>query len=138
MIQEKYSFPLPNCGEDYKLTKEELISLLDAAWQNGYDTVSRNFDTKVGSLTICDKCHDIIEDDEDYTEVTAYDLDGNKIVSHWCAKCKGDFIRDIETPAFKSFSEVKPHASDMETMKKNVERYLGIVKNKNPEGEDLK
>lgn len=124
MIQEKYSFPLPNCGEDYKLTKKELTSLLDTAWQNGYDTAWGNFNTEVATITTCDGCHRIIKDSEDCTEVVSCDSDGNEIVSHWCTKCRREFVKDLEKPATTSFSEAEPHLLD--TLVRNMETYLKI------------
>ena len=39
-----YSFPNPNDGENYNLTKEELVQLLDKAYSNGYEHAREVFD----------------------------------------------------------------------------------------------
>lgn len=35
MMQVRYKFPLPNDGQGYKLTKEELVELLDRVYEKG-------------------------------------------------------------------------------------------------------
>ena len=35
MMQVRYEFPLPNDGQGYKLTKEELVELLDRTYEKG-------------------------------------------------------------------------------------------------------
>ena len=48
MVMSKYSFPLPNNGERYDLSQDELIKLLDAAydsgWNYGYQTAQVKYD----------------------------------------------------------------------------------------------
>jgi len=63
MIMSKYSFPLPNNGERYDLSQDELIKLLDAAydsgWQYGYHTAQVKYDKNMTSVA-----HYDIQDDE--------------------------------------------------------------------------
>lgn len=37
MVMMKYNIPLPNNGERYDLSKEELVKILDAAYNNGWN-----------------------------------------------------------------------------------------------------
>ena len=46
MIFTKYSFPLPNNGERYDLSQEELVKILDAVYDNGYEHARDIFDPK--------------------------------------------------------------------------------------------
>lgn len=37
MLVAKYDFPLPNDGDKYSLTQDELVKLLDRAYERGYE-----------------------------------------------------------------------------------------------------
>ena len=49
MVISRYSFPLPNNGERYDLSQDELVVLLDAAYQNGWDQARNTYDVKITS-----------------------------------------------------------------------------------------
>ena len=52
MIMALYEFPLPNNGERYDLSKEELVNLLDRAYHNGFDHARNIYDSsRQGVLT---------------------------------------------------------------------------------------
>ena len=44
MMFECYSFPNPNDGDDYHFTSQELITLLDKVYQNGWDHARAMYD----------------------------------------------------------------------------------------------
>lgn len=54
MIQTLFDYPLPNNGERYDLSKEELVELLQKAYENGRQSNQGWFTT--WSNIICPKC----------------------------------------------------------------------------------
>jgi hypothetical protein len=42
MVQVSFSYPLPNNGDRYDLSKEELIELLQKAYDNGFEAGKSN------------------------------------------------------------------------------------------------
>lgn len=52
MIFTKYDFPLPNNGERYDLSKEELVKLLDKVYDSGFTHARNIYDpSRQGTLT---------------------------------------------------------------------------------------
>lgn len=47
----KYSMPLPNYGNEYKLTQEELVKLLDNAYANGFADAKDVYDERARQTT---------------------------------------------------------------------------------------
>lgn len=45
MLVAKYDFPLPNDGDKYSLTQDELIKLLDGVYERGYENARSAYDT---------------------------------------------------------------------------------------------
>lgn len=44
MLVAKYDLPLPNDGDKYSLTKDELVELLDRAYERGYENARNAYD----------------------------------------------------------------------------------------------
>ena len=44
MVISKYSFPLPNNGNRYDLSQDELVQLLDKVYQAGWDHAREIYD----------------------------------------------------------------------------------------------
>ena len=44
MVQTKYDFPLPNDGERYNLSEEELIKILDHVYECGFKHARDRYD----------------------------------------------------------------------------------------------
>lgn len=44
MVQTKYDFPLPNNGDRYDLSQNELVQLLDKAYDAGWDHARETYD----------------------------------------------------------------------------------------------
>lgn len=44
MVQMKYAFPLPNNGERYDLSHEELVKLLDYVYDCGFEAARNIYD----------------------------------------------------------------------------------------------
>lgn len=67
MIFERYSFPLPNNGDRYDFSKEELIKLLDSVYERGYthgvestiepETITATYDNLTVTLPVDDPDH---------------------------------------------------------------------------------
>ena len=52
MIISKYSFPLPNNGDRYDLSKNELVELLDNAYNCGFEHARDAYDpSRQGTVT---------------------------------------------------------------------------------------
>ena len=52
MVQTKYDFPLPNDGERYNLSQDELIKILDHVYDCGYENARDRYDPeRQGTLT---------------------------------------------------------------------------------------
>lgn len=52
MIQTKYDFPLPNDGERYNLSQEELVKILDHVYDCGFENARNAYDpSRQGTLT---------------------------------------------------------------------------------------
>lgn len=44
-VQALFDFPLPNNGERYDLSKDELVELLQKAYDNGWNYARQTYDT---------------------------------------------------------------------------------------------
>lgn len=51
MVKEKYRFPLPNYGDEYRLTQDELVKLLDNAYANGFADAKDVYDERARQTT---------------------------------------------------------------------------------------
>ncbi len=51
MVIYKYGFPNPNNGDRYDLSQEELVKLLDAAYNNGWFQARQAYDPKLQPIT---------------------------------------------------------------------------------------
>ena len=51
MVFVKYNFPLPNNGERYDLSQDELVKLLEDAYQKGWDHAREIYDPKMHTTT---------------------------------------------------------------------------------------
>lgn len=52
MVQTKYDFPLPNDGERYNLSQEELVKILDHVSDCGFENARNAYDpSRQGILT---------------------------------------------------------------------------------------
>lgn len=47
----KYDFPLPNNGNNYSFTQEELVKLLDHVYDRGWQHAKEIYDTKSYTVT---------------------------------------------------------------------------------------
>lgn len=45
MLVTKYDFPLPNNGDRYDLTQDELVELLDKVYERGYENARNAYNT---------------------------------------------------------------------------------------------
>lgn len=64
MVQTKYDFPLPNDGERYNLSQEELVKILDHVYDCGFENARDIYDpSRQGILTWAST-----EDKDDYTK----------------------------------------------------------------------
>lgn len=52
MVISKYSFPLPNNGDRYDLSQNELVELLDNAYNSGWAHARELYDESMNSITI--------------------------------------------------------------------------------------
>ena len=50
-VFSKYSFPNPNNGERYDLSRDELVALLDNAYNNGWAHARELYDESMHSVT---------------------------------------------------------------------------------------
>jgi hypothetical protein len=81
MIQTLFDFPLPNNGDRYDLSKEELLELLQKAYENGKQR-DPYFNTYFWSNTICPCC----KSGNVYTTTTLMYGSGN-ITTYHCSNC---------------------------------------------------
>ena len=52
MVISKYSFPLPNNGDRYDLSQDELVELLDNAYNCGFEHARDAYDpSRLGTIT---------------------------------------------------------------------------------------
>lgn len=52
MVQTKYDFPLPNNGERYDLSQDELVKILDHVYECGFENARDAYDpSRQGILT---------------------------------------------------------------------------------------
>lgn len=51
MMHVKYSMPLPNYGNEYRLTQDELVKLLDNAYANGFADAKDVYDERARQTT---------------------------------------------------------------------------------------
>ncbi len=51
MMHVKYSMPLPNYGDEYRLSQDELVKLLDRAYANGFADAKDVYDEKMRQTT---------------------------------------------------------------------------------------
>lgn len=80
MMQVLFDFPLPNNGDRYDLSEEELVELLQKAYENGRQS-NQGFNTYSWGL-ICPKCGSNV-----YSTTTLMYGPGNKITYH-CSNCR--------------------------------------------------
>lgn len=81
MMQALFEYPLPNNGDRYDLSKEELVELLQKAYNNGKQSNS-GWSTISWSNTFCPSCGS----SSVYTTVTLLNGPGNKTTYH-CSNC---------------------------------------------------
>ena len=81
MMQVKFNYPLPNNGDRYDLSKEELVELLQKAYDNGKQS-SQGWSTTVWSNTFCPSCGS----SSVYCTTTLLNGPGNKTTYH-CSNC---------------------------------------------------
>lgn len=81
MIQELFDYPLPNNGDRYDLSKEELVELLRKAYDNGKQH-NQGFWTTYWNNTICPSCGSY----NVYCTTTLLNGPGNRITYH-CSHC---------------------------------------------------
>lgn len=81
MIQVLFNYPLPNNGDRYDLSTEELTELLWKAYENGRQSI-QGWSTHSWSNTICPSCGS----GNVYTTVTLLNGPGNKTTYH-CSNC---------------------------------------------------
>ena len=68
MLISKYSFPNPNNGERYDLSQEELVELLDKAYQNGWEQARGIYDNASYKITTASSYEDI-DDNTKWKEI---------------------------------------------------------------------
>jgi hypothetical protein len=51
MVKVRYSMPLPNCGNEYRLSEDELVKLLDNAYANGFADAKDIYDERARQTT---------------------------------------------------------------------------------------
>lgn len=81
MIQALFNYPLPNNGDRYDLSREELVELLQKAYDNGKQSNPESF-TYSWSNTFCPSCGGCSV----YTTTTLLNGPGNKTTYH-CSNC---------------------------------------------------
>ena len=68
-IFTKYNYPLPNNGKRYDLSEEELVKLLDNAYEHGWDHAREVYDPSLQpTLTVASSVEDI-DDNTRWKEV---------------------------------------------------------------------
>ena len=68
MVFDKYKFPLPNNGERYDLSMEELVKLLDETYDKGFEDARNTFDPSRQS-TITWASSEDVDDNTKWKEV---------------------------------------------------------------------
>lgn len=68
MVISKYSFPLPNNGDRYDLSQNELIELLDKAYNCGFEHARDAYDPSRRGVTTWASTEDI-DDNSKWKEV---------------------------------------------------------------------
>lgn len=81
MMQALFDFPLPNNGDRYDLSQEELVELLQKAYEKGKQC-NQGWSTSYWSNTICPSCGSGTV----YTTTTLMYGPGNKTTYH-CSNC---------------------------------------------------
>ena len=81
MIQTLFDYPLPNNGDRYDLSKEELVELLQKAYENGKQS-DLGWSTYTWSNVVCPKCGS----SNIYTTTTLMYGPGN-ITTNNCSRC---------------------------------------------------
>ena len=66
--ERMYDFPCPNDGYNYKLTMDELITILDDVYKAGYEKAKSIYDPKYISVTTNASVEDI-DDNTKWKEV---------------------------------------------------------------------
>jgi hypothetical protein len=51
MVQTRYDFPLPNDGERYNLSQEELVKILDHVYECGFENARNAYDPSRQGVT---------------------------------------------------------------------------------------
>lgn len=51
MLVAKYDIPLPNNGDKYSLTQDELVELLERVYERGYEDARNAYDTSGQTIT---------------------------------------------------------------------------------------
>jgi hypothetical protein len=51
MVKVKYLMPLPNYGNEYRLSEDELVKLLDNAYANGFADAKDIYDERARQTT---------------------------------------------------------------------------------------
>ena len=80
-MQVLFNFPLPNNGDRYDLSIEELVELLQEAYENGRQS-AQGYSTYFWSNTICPSCGS----GTTYSTTTLLNGPGNKTTYH-CSNC---------------------------------------------------
>jgi hypothetical protein len=52
MMKVKYTIPLPNYGNEYRLSEDELVKLLDKAYASGFSDAKNLYDEKMRKTTV--------------------------------------------------------------------------------------
>lgn len=81
MMQAKFYYPLPNNGDRYDLSTEELIELLQKAYESGRRS-NQGWSTYWWSNTFCPSCGSGCA----YTTTTLLNGPGN-IITYHCSNC---------------------------------------------------
>ena len=69
MVISKYSFPLPNNGNRYDLSQDELVQLLDKAYQAGWDHAREVYDPTMQPILTTSATYEDIDDNTKWKEV---------------------------------------------------------------------
>lgn len=51
-MKVKYTIPLPNYGNEYRLSEDELVKLLDKAYANGFSDAKDLYDEKMRTTSV--------------------------------------------------------------------------------------
>ena len=69
MVISKYSFPLPNNGDRYDLSQDELVQLLDKTYQAGWDHAREIYDPAMQPILTTSATYEDIDDNTKWKEV---------------------------------------------------------------------